>query len=106
MHFTLKQNPLRHEHLQEFIAAFTPESRHDRAESERFRPFSYEELLKRDKVSLDLIWLRDESLEDSESLPPPDVIAQEIVEDLEAALAEFAQIAESLRAAPGSDIAG
>jgi type I restriction enzyme M protein len=48
-------------------------------------------------VSLDITWLRDESLEDMENLPPPDVIAQEIVEDLEAALTEFAQIAESLR---------
>lgn len=61
-------------------------------------PFSYEELLARDKLSLDLAWLRDESLEDTENLPPPDVIAQEIAEDLEAALSEFAQIAESLRA--------
>ena len=58
--------------------------------------FAYDELLQRDKVSLDLIWLRDESLEDSANLPPPDVLAQEIVEDLEAALSEFAQIAGSL----------
>jgi type I restriction enzyme M protein len=49
--------------------------------------------MQRDKISLDLIWLRDESLEDSDNLPPPDVLAQEIVEDLEAALSEFAQIA-------------
>jgi type I restriction enzyme M protein len=55
-----------------------------------------DELLQRDKVSLDLIWLRDESLVDSANLPPPDVIAREIAEDLEAALSEFAQIAESL----------
>jgi len=54
-------------------------------------------LIQRDKVSLDLIWLRDDSLEDMDHLPPPDVIAQEIVEDLEAALSEFAAIAESLR---------
>ena len=53
--------------------------------------------MQRDKVSLDLMWLRDESLEDSTNLPPPDVLAQEIVEDLEAALSEFAQIAPSLR---------
>jgi type I restriction enzyme M protein len=97
MHFTLKQNPLRYEHLEDFVRAYNPENRHERTESERFKPFSYEELLQRDKVSLDLIWLRDESLEDSENLPPPDVLAQEIAEDLEAALAEFAQIAESLR---------
>ncbi len=47
-------------------------------------------------MSLDIFWLRDESLEDTDNLPPPDVIAAEIVEDLEAALAEFAAIAESL----------
>jgi type I restriction enzyme M protein len=52
--------------------------------------------MQRDKVSLDLVWLRDESLEDLENLPPPDVIAQEIVEDLEAALAEFSAVAEAL----------
>ena len=52
--------------------------------------------MQRDKASLDLIWLRDESLEDMDNLPPPDVIAREIVEDLEAALVEFAAIAESL----------
>jgi type I restriction enzyme M protein len=97
MHFTLKQNPLRDEHLQDFIAAYKAENRRDRIESERFKRFSYDELILRDKVSLDLIWLRDDSLEDMENLPPPGVIAQEIVEDLEAALSEFAAIAESLR---------
>jgi type I restriction enzyme M protein len=102
MHFTLKQNPLSYAHLQDFIAAYQPEDREKRAESERFKPFGYDELLQRDKVSLDLIWLRDESLEDSANLPPPEVIAQEIVEDLEAALSEFAQIAESLRASEGT----
>jgi type I restriction enzyme M protein len=96
MHFTLKQNPLRYEHLRDFVTAYSPEDRTARAESERFRRFSYEDLVQRDKVSLDLVWLRDESLEDMENLPPPDVIAREIVEDLEAALAEFAAIAESL----------
>ncbi len=97
MHFTLKQNPLRLEHLADFIAACNPENRGERAESERFKPFAYDELIQRDKVSLDLTWLRDESLEDAANLPSPDVLAQEIVEDLEAALAEFAAIAESLR---------
>jgi type I restriction enzyme M protein len=98
MHFTLKQNPLRYEHVEDFIRAYNPENRHERTESERFKPFSYAELVQRDKVSLDLIWLRDESLEDSENLPPPAVLAEEIAEDLEAALSEFAQIADSLRA--------
>jgi type I restriction enzyme M protein len=95
-HFTLKQNPLRYEDLAEFINAYNPENRQARVNGERFKRFTYDELLQRDKVSLDLIWLRDESLEDSDNLPPPDVIAMEIVEDLEAALAEFAQIATSL----------
>ena len=70
-HFTLKQNPLRAEQLEDFVRAYNPGDRRERVESERFRPFSYDELLQRDKVSLDLIWLRDESLEDSENLPPP-----------------------------------
>jgi len=90
-HFTLKQNPLRSEHLQDFVACFAA-----REETERFKRFGYDELLQRDKVSLDLVWLRDESLEDLENLPPPDVIAQEIVEDLEAALAEFSEVAARL----------
>ncbi|MGI8885892.1 MAG: N-6 DNA methylase [Gaiellaceae bacterium] len=99
-HFTLKQNPLRREHLQDFVDAFSPDDRRARAESERFKRFTYDELLQRDKVSLDLVWLRDESLEDLDNLPPPEVIAQEIVEDLEAALAEFAAVAESLGTPP------
>lgn len=102
MHFTLKQNTLRYEHLEEFIASFRAEDRSQRAESDRFKAFSYDELLHRDKVSLDLIWLRDDSLEDSANLPAPEVLAQEIVEDLEAALSEFAQIAQSLRLAEGA----
>jgi type I restriction enzyme M protein len=95
-HFTLKQNPLRREHLDEFVSLYMPEARHQREESERFKRFTYDELLARDKVSLDITWLRDESLEDVDNHPPPEVIAQEIVEDLEAALAEFSQIAASL----------
>jgi type I restriction enzyme M protein len=97
MHFTLKQNPLRYEHLEDFVRCYSPDDRRARTESERFRPFAYEELLQRDKVNLDLSWLRDESLEDSENLPPPDVLAEEIAEDLEAALSEFSAIAASLR---------
>jgi len=97
MHFTLKQNPLRSEHLRDFIAAYKPEKFRERVASERFRRFAYDELIQRDKVSLDLAWLRDDSFEDMDNLPPPDVIAEEIVEDLEAALSEFAAIAETLR---------
>jgi type I restriction enzyme M protein len=97
-HFTLKENPLRDEHLADFIAAYQAEDRPARVESERFRRFSYQELIGRDKASLDVFWLRDESLEDADNLPAPELIAAEIVEDLEAALAQFAEIASSLAA--------
>ncbi|MFF4777905.1 N-6 DNA methylase [Microtetraspora fusca] len=99
-HFTLKQNPLRRDHLDDFVKCYRPgEPRTNRIETERFRPFSYEELIARDKVNLDITWLKDPSLEDVDSLLPPEVIAQEIVEDLEAALTEFAAIAEALQQA-------
>jgi type I restriction enzyme M protein len=96
-HFTLKENPLQRSHLDDFVACFNPDNRHQRVESERFKAFDYDDLLKRDKVNLDIFWLRDESLEDSANLPDPDVIAAEIVEDLEAALEQFALIAEDLK---------
>ena len=76
--------------------AFSAQNTGARVESERFRRFTYDELVARDKASLDIIWLKDDSLEDTENLPPPEVIAQEIVEDLEAALAEFSAVADSL----------
>jgi type I restriction enzyme M protein len=72
-------------------------SRHNRQETERFKCFAYDELLKRDKVNLDIFWLKDEALEDSANLPAPEVIALEITEDLQAALEQFATIAEDLK---------
>lgn len=96
-HFTLKQNPLRRSHLDEFVGAYRPGEPVDcREENERFRRFSYDELLSRDKTNLDLFWLQDPELDDSKTLPQPEFIAQEIVEDLEAALSEFAAITEAL----------
>jgi hypothetical protein len=73
-----------------------PANRHERKESERFRCFDFEDLQKRDKLSLDITWLRDESLEDTDHLPDPAILAAEIVEDLQAALDQFAQIAADL----------
>jgi type I restriction enzyme M protein len=99
-HFTLKEHPLRRDDLDDFVACFRPEKRNERVESERFRRFTYDELMQRDKASLDVFWLRDESLEDGENLPPPEVLAAEIVEDLEAALAQFAEVAETLSVPP------
>ncbi len=105
-HFTLKTNPLRREDLNDFVASYNPANRHDRVENERFRAFSYDELVKRDKASLDIFWLRDESLEDSDNLPAPEVIAAEIVEDLQAALDQFAAIAADLADRDGINIDG
>ena len=114
MHFTLKTNPLKREDLDEFVACFTGAvrgggaaptggSRHTRTPNwtednpdGRWRAYDYDELIKRDKASLDIFWLRDESLSDSDNLPAPEVIAQEIVEDLEAALEQFREIAGDL----------
>lgn len=81
--------------MKDFKQCYNPENRHRRKETERFKSFTYDELLKRDRVNLDIFWLRDESLEESDNLSPPNIIAQEIVENPEAAL-EFSQIEESL----------
>ena len=107
-HFTLKENPLKRSDLDDFVNCYLggkrgsqsrgySGSRHERKDSERFKAFTYEELTKRDKLNLDIFWLKDESLEDSANLPDPDIIAQEIVEDLEAALQQFAAIAQDLK---------
>jgi type I restriction enzyme M protein len=101
-HFTLKQNPLSHAHLDDFVAAYAPGKPHsERVESERFKAFTYDELVARDKTNLDITWLRDESLEDLHKLPAPEIIAREIVEDLTAALVEFEAVAAALEAAAG-----
>jgi type I restriction enzyme M protein len=97
-HFTQKQNPLRREHLQDFVDAYRVGRRDQRVEAERFKSFTYDELMARDKANLDIIWLKDDSLEDAENLPAPEIIAQEIIEELQAALNEFAAIAAALGA--------
>jgi len=83
------------------VACYRPGEPRRRAESERFKRFTYDELLARDKVSLDIFWLRDDSLTDTDDLPPPAVLAAEIAEDLQAALEEIQTLAESLAATPG-----
>jgi len=96
MHFTLKTKTLRNEDLADFVACYSPQNRNTRVESERFHRFKYDELMARDKANLDITWLRDESLEDSSTLPAPGILAAEIVEELEAALAQFSELAASL----------
>ena len=94
--FTLKTNPLQDTDLQDFITAYNPDNREARIETERFRAFSYDELIEREHVNLDLFWLKDDSLEDTADLPTPDVLVAEITENLEAALAQFQSIQAEL----------
>ena len=102
-HFTLKTNPLKRIDLDEFVACYHAENRHDRSPrwseenpSGRWRAYACDELLQRDKVSLDLFWLKDESLESSDNLPAPDIIAADIAEDLRTALEQFETIQADL----------
>jgi len=97
LHFTLKENTLKRTDLDDFVACFNRKNRSDRRETERFKSFIYEELTKRDKLNLDIFWLKDEALEESANLPAPEIIAADITADLEAALEQFATIAEDLR---------
>jgi type I restriction enzyme M protein len=96
-HFTLKQNTLSTQALKDFVKSYNADDQSKREETEQFRAFGYEELVNRDKANLDIFWLRDKSLEGSEDLQPPDAIAAEIAENLEAALEQFAEIHEDLR---------
>jgi type I restriction enzyme M protein len=123
LHFTLKENTLKRSDLDDFVNCYfgqpgsTPHpgplpgrggegdlrpatgklSRHNRVETERFKSFAYEELTKRDKVNLDIFWLKDDALEESANLPAPEIIAADITADLEAAMEQFATIAEDLK---------
>lgn len=96
-HFTLKENPLKRADLDDFVKCYHPQNRHERKETERFKRFTYDDLLRRDKVNMDVFWLKDESLEDSANISVPEVIAQDIADDLEAALEQFATITEDLK---------
>ena len=95
-HFTLKTRPMGEDDLKDFIACYNPANRHQRKETERFHAFAYDDLVARDKASLDIFWLKDESLEDTENLPDQDVLAAEIADNLESALEQFRGIAKDL----------
>lgn len=97
MRFTLRERPLQKSDLDDFVAAYRPrQQRHQRVESERFRRFSYDALSQRDKLNLDIFWLKDANATDPDSLPPPDEVAAEIVDNLETALARFRKVADEL----------
>ncbi|MDP1559404.1 MAG: class I SAM-dependent DNA methyltransferase [Nitrosomonas sp.] len=104
IHHTLKKKPLRFEDLQAFIACYNPLKRHERKESwheatnleGRWRKFSFEQIIAHDKTSLDIFWLKDKSLADLDNLPEPDELALEIIDNLEAGLNSFREIATRL----------
>jgi type I restriction enzyme M protein len=87
-----------YEDLTDFLECYNPENRHDREETERFKAYEYDDLIERDKTNLDIFWLKDDSLEDTENLPEPDVLASDIVENLGAALEQFRGVQEELSA--------
>jgi len=96
-HFTLKEKKLSRSDLDEFVKAYNTENRHKREETERFKKFTYDEIVERNKTNLDIFWLKDDSLTDLDNLPEPEIIAAEIVENLEAALESFKSVQESLK---------
>ena len=100
IHFTLKQNPLRLDDLKDFIKCYNPNNINKRKEiynaetnpEGRWRKFTYEDIMARDKTSLDIFWLKDKSLTDLDNLPDPDLLANDIIENLEAGIASFKEI--------------
>ena len=106
VHFTLKQHPMTDTDLEDFIRCFNPENRHQRSETwseenpdGRWRKFSAQEILDRDKASLDIFWIKDKSLADLDSLPDPDVLAMDIIENLQSALAGFQELMSQINPA-------
>lgn len=105
IHFTLKKNPLTLSDLDDFVACYQPENRFERTETwhaennpeGRWRCFTYDDIAARDKTSLDINWIKDKSLADLDNLPEPDVLADEIVENLEAALESFREAMNGLK---------
>ncbi|MFV1885251.1 MAG: type I restriction-modification system subunit M [Balneola sp.] len=101
IHHTLKRKPMGLEDLREFIELYNPSNRNKRketwseeAEEGRWRKYSYEEIIERDKTNLDIFWLRDKSLTDLDNLPDPDILASDIIENIEAGLESFREIME------------
>ena len=103
MHFTLKQHPMTDADLDDFVQCYNPENRYLRKETwseenpdGRFRRFGIDEILARDKTSLDIFWIKDKSLADLDNLPSPDVLAADIIENLQSALESFKELQEQL----------
>jgi len=104
IHHTLKRKPMRMEHLADFLTCYNPTNRHKRKETYnaetnpegRWRKFSYDEVISRDKTSLDIFWIKDRSLSDLDNLPDPKDLAEDIVENIEAGLNNFRSVLAAL----------
>ena len=104
MHFTLKQHPMTFADLEDFIQCYHPENRYERTETwseenpdGRWRKFPVEDILSRDKTSLDIFWIKDKALADLDNLPEPDVLADDIIENLQSALESFQELQAQLK---------
>ncbi|MEZ7599258.1 N-6 DNA methylase [Streptococcus sp. 27098_8_69] len=103
VHFTLKKNPMTGADLQDFIQCYNPSNRHNRTETwsesnpdGRFRRFSLDEIMSRDKTSLDIFWIKDKSLADLDNLPSPDELAGDIIDNLQSALDSIKELQAQL----------
>jgi len=103
LHFTQKQSPIQRKDFDEFVTCYQPGKLHRRKPTwseqnpeGRWRCYGYDELLERDKLSLDLFWIKDRSLTDTDSLPAPGILATELADDLETILEQFIKIAAKL----------
>ena len=103
VHHTLKKKPMTFDDLQDFIRCYNPSNRNNRIETwsdenpeGRWRRFTYAEIMERDKTNLDIFWLRDKSLTDLDNLPDPDIIANDIIENIEASLESFREVMATL----------
>ena len=104
IHFTLKQNPMSDADLRDFVSCYNPANRHKRKETYsaknpdgRWRKFSVDGILKRDKTSLDIFWIKDKSLADLDNLPDPETLADDIIENLQCALESFQELKKQLK---------
>ena len=103
IHHTLKKKTMTAEDLHDFITCYNPSNRHDRSETwsednpeGRWRRFTYDEIIARDKTNLDIFWIKDKSLADLDNLPDPDELALEIIENIEVGLESFRAIVETV----------
>ncbi len=103
VHHTLKKKAMMYSDLEAFVKLYNPNNINKRTETwseeneeGRWRKYTYDEIIARDKTSLDIFWLKDKSLTDLDNLPDPDILANEIIENIESGLNSFREIMETI----------